>query len=202
MDIPFDQLIAHPLFTKAMQALLATLVIYLLVRFAKVVISRKIENKDLRYKMRKATGLAGCVFTLIAVVIIFSSQMNNLTVIIGALSVGICFARRELIQSLIRVVHHLLRRIVQARRAHSDRQRHGRRDRHQPGDHHVDGMRRIGQGGFVQWPPGAPVEQPGVQGKRHQLHRRFSLPVGRDRDSGENGCRWSIFQKKPNLRTA
>ena len=43
--------------------------------------------------------MAGYVFVLFAAVIIFSKQMTNLTVIIGALSVCIGFALRELIQS-------------------------------------------------------------------------------------------------------
>lgn len=101
MDISISNLITYPILMKGAEALFATLFIFLIVRFAKIVTSRKIEDKDLRYKIRKVFGLAGYVITLITVVAIFSDEVTNLTVIIGALSVGIGFALRELIQSLI-----------------------------------------------------------------------------------------------------
>jgi small-conductance mechanosensitive channel len=101
MDIPIGSLVAYPLFMKGVEAVAVVLFIFLLVRFAKAVTSRKIEDKNLRYTMRKAFSLAGYALTLIAVVAIFSEQMTNLTVILGALSVGIGFALRELVQSLI-----------------------------------------------------------------------------------------------------
>lgn len=101
MNNLIGNLIAHPLFMKGVTAVLVMLFIFLLVRFAQAATSRKIEDKDLRYKIRKAFGLAGYLLTLLAIVTIFSDQMTNLTVIIGALSVGIGFALRELIQSLI-----------------------------------------------------------------------------------------------------
>lgn len=101
MDWLAVNLTENPLFVKGLAAGLATLFIYLAVHFAKAATSRRIEDKDLRYKMRKAFGLAGYALTLITIVSIFSDQMTNLTVIIGALGLGVGFALRELIQSLI-----------------------------------------------------------------------------------------------------
>lgn len=101
MNNLIGNMIAHPLFMKGVTAVLSMLFIYLLVRFAKSVASRKIEDMNLRYKMRKAFGLTGYLLALITVITIFSDQMKNLTVIIGALSVGMGFAMREVIQSLI-----------------------------------------------------------------------------------------------------
>jgi len=86
---------------KSVEALLATLLIFLVVRIAQAAASKKIDNKDLRYKMRKTIGLTGSVLVLAVILTIFSAQMTNLTVIIGALSVGIGFALREVIQSFI-----------------------------------------------------------------------------------------------------
>ena len=96
-----DYLTQHPLFMKGMAAVFVMLLILLVVRFAQTVTSGKIEDKELRYKTRKAISLAGYVITLLAAITIFSDQITNLAVIIGALSVGIGFALRELIQSLI-----------------------------------------------------------------------------------------------------
>ncbi len=101
MDISLDNLISFPFLAKAAEALLATLAIFLLVHFARAVASKKIDDKNLRYRMRKAFSMSGYALTLMAVLVIFSDQMTNLTVIIGALSVGIGFALRELVQSLI-----------------------------------------------------------------------------------------------------
>lgn len=101
MDDLIVNLTGHPLFMKAVAAIAVTFFILLLVRFSQTIISGKIDDKDLRYKTRKAFSLAGYVFVLIATITIFSDQISNLAVIIGALSVGIGFALRELIQCLI-----------------------------------------------------------------------------------------------------
>ena len=101
MDSLIVNLTGHPLFVKGVTAILVMLLILALVRFAQAVVSGKIEDKDLRYKTRKAFSLAGYALTLAAAIVIFSDQLTNLAVIIGALSVGIGFALRELIQGLI-----------------------------------------------------------------------------------------------------
>ena len=101
MNNLMTELIAHPLFTKGLTATLVTLIILLLIRFAQAGVSNRIEDRDVRYKARKAIGFAGYMLAAIIVLTIFSDQMKNLTVIIGALSVGIGFALREFIQSLI-----------------------------------------------------------------------------------------------------
>ncbi|MDD4928406.1 MAG: mechanosensitive ion channel [Gallionella sp.] len=101
MHISLDSFVAHPLFVKGVEAALATVLIFIVVRFVQTAASKKIEDKELRYKMRKTVGLSGYLLALTVVLTIFSAQMTNLTVIIGALSVGIGFALREVIQSLI-----------------------------------------------------------------------------------------------------
>lgn len=97
----FKDLISHPMFTRLAELALSLFFIFLLVRFAKLLATNNIENKDLRYKTRKAFGLAGYVLALIVAIAIFSNQLSNLPVLIGLLGVGLGFALRELIQSLI-----------------------------------------------------------------------------------------------------
>ncbi len=101
MNVTLNSIFSHPLFFKGLEAFIAATLIYLVVRFTQTAASRKIEDKDLRYKMRKAISMTGSLLMLAVVLVIFSEQMANLTVIIGALSVGIGFALREVIQSLI-----------------------------------------------------------------------------------------------------
>lgn len=100
MNGQLENLITNPLFMKGVAAVLATLAILLLARFTQTATSRKIEDKELRYKTRKLISLAGYLLALIVALTIFSDQLTNLTVIIGALGVGIGFALREMIQSL------------------------------------------------------------------------------------------------------
>jgi len=101
MDSMIGNLTGHPLFIKGVTAILVMLLILSMVRFAQAIVSEKIEDKDLRYRTRKSFSLAGYALTLAAAIVIFSDQFTNLAVIIGALSVGIGFALRELIQGLI-----------------------------------------------------------------------------------------------------
>lgn len=96
----FNDLTAHPMAGKLLGLLLSLLFILLLVRFAQLLATNNILNKDLRYKTRKALSLSGYVLGLLAAIAIFSNQLSNLPVLIGLLGVGIGFALRELIQSL------------------------------------------------------------------------------------------------------
>ncbi|MBU1214634.1 MAG: mechanosensitive ion channel family protein [Gammaproteobacteria bacterium] len=97
----FQGLISHPMFTKLAELGLSLFFIFLLVRFAKLIATNNIDNKDLRYKTRKAFSLSGYVLSLVIAIAIFSNQLSNLPVLIGLLGVGLGFALRELIQSLI-----------------------------------------------------------------------------------------------------
>ncbi|GAB1235581.1 mechanosensitive ion channel family protein [Ferrigenium sp. UT5] len=95
-----QNLTAHPMFIKLAGLGLSLLLIFLLVRFAKLIAANNIQDKDLRYKTRKSFGLAGYVLSLIVAIAIFSNQLDNLPVLIGLLGVGVGFALREVIQSL------------------------------------------------------------------------------------------------------
>ena len=101
MDISINNFITHPLFIKILEAVLAALLVFVVVHVAEAAAAKKIEDKNLRYSTRKTISLVGYVLALLVALTIFSDQMRNLTVIIGALSVGIGFALRELIQSFI-----------------------------------------------------------------------------------------------------
>jgi small-conductance mechanosensitive channel len=101
MNIQIGNLLADPLIKEGIQVAIALLFVFIAVHFARVAASKKIEDKNLRYKTRKAISMAGYLLALVVVLAIFGDQITNLTVIIGALSVGAGFALRELIQSLI-----------------------------------------------------------------------------------------------------
>ena len=97
----FIGLIQHPYFVKAMEALIAVILVKLLVHFSSSAVTARIEDKDLRYKSRKLLGLLGYAAMLVIAMVIFNEQMSNITMIIGALGVGVGFALREVIQSFM-----------------------------------------------------------------------------------------------------
>lgn len=94
-------LIQHPYFIKAMEILIAVVLVKLFVQLSSKALATRIEDKDLRYKSRKLLGLLGYAAMLVIAMIIFNEQMSNITVIIGALGVGVGFALREVIQSFM-----------------------------------------------------------------------------------------------------
>ena len=101
MSMQIGNLQAYQLVKEGIQAAIALLLIFVVVHFARVAASKNIEDKNLRYRTRKGISFAGYLIALVVALAIFSDQITNLTVIIGALSVGAGFALRELIQSLI-----------------------------------------------------------------------------------------------------
>jgi len=101
MDIYLAELVRHPYFFKALQAIIAIILIKLLVLFSSRAVVTHIEDKDLRYKSRKLLGMMGYLAMFAIAMIIFNEQMSNITVIIGVLGVGVGFALREVIQSLM-----------------------------------------------------------------------------------------------------
>lgn len=98
---PLKELFSHPMFIKLAELAVSLFFLFLLVRFTKLIATNNIDNKDLRYKTRKAIDLSGYLLSLIVAIAIFSNQLANLPVLIGLLGVGLGFALRELIQSLI-----------------------------------------------------------------------------------------------------
>ena len=97
----FTELIRHPYFVKAVEAFIAVVLVKLVVHFSSSAVTARIEDKDLRYKSRKLLGLLGYAAMLVIAMVIFNEQMSNITVIIGALGVGVGFALREVIQSFM-----------------------------------------------------------------------------------------------------
>lgn len=67
MSIQIEDLVTYPLIKEDIQATIALLFVFLVVHFAKVVASKKIEEKNRRYKTRKAIGMAGYLLALVSV---------------------------------------------------------------------------------------------------------------------------------------
>jgi small-conductance mechanosensitive channel len=60
----------------------------------------RIEDSSSRYHSRKAITFTGYVITIIFIIFLFSSKLNNLTVALGVAGAGIAFALQEVIASV------------------------------------------------------------------------------------------------------
>ncbi len=78
----------------------AVVVVLVLARVLRRVSSRYIDDKDVRYRVRKAIASAGYVVAVLVVVGSLSGKMSGLTVALGAASAGIAFSLKELIASI------------------------------------------------------------------------------------------------------
>lgn len=94
------QWLDKPLTLQLAKLAIVVLVIAVLVRVVRAAAARQIEDTDTRYRVRKATSLAGYVAAILAALVILSSELGNLGIILGAFGVGVGFALREVVVSV------------------------------------------------------------------------------------------------------
>lgn len=92
--------LANPLVTKALVAVIGTVVIFLIVRIAQTSLIRSLQNPDSRYYARKLVTFGGYLSALLLLTIVFRDRLGGLTVAIGVASAGIAFALQEVIASI------------------------------------------------------------------------------------------------------
>lgn len=84
---------------KILQIMVAISIVLLLVHVLRKYFSQRIEDADIRYRVRKFVTLSGVLLVLIVLFAGFSSNMSNVTLALGAASAGIAFALQEVIAS-------------------------------------------------------------------------------------------------------
>ena len=72
----------------------------LLVRVAQRVATRYIEDKNTRYRARKAVGFVGYLLGIVILATVFSDRLSRLSVVLGVAGAGIAFALQEVIASI------------------------------------------------------------------------------------------------------
>jgi small-conductance mechanosensitive channel len=90
----------EPVIVKILVGIAGSLVIMGLVRILQNVMTKSIENTDLRYRMRKTIVFLGYVFAILFLIGEFSNQLHSITVALGVASAGIAFALQEVIVSI------------------------------------------------------------------------------------------------------
>jgi small-conductance mechanosensitive channel len=76
------------------------ILLWLVLRFIKTLISKRVKDNDHRYRSKKLFEFGGYLLTLLIIAIIFSSNMKNVSVALGIAGAGIAFALQEVIASV------------------------------------------------------------------------------------------------------
>ena len=90
----------EPVFVKILVGIAGTLIIMGLVRILQNVVTKSIDNTDVRYRMRKTIVFIGYLFVILFLIGEFSNQLHSITVALGVASAGIAFALQEVIVSI------------------------------------------------------------------------------------------------------
>ncbi len=94
-----QQWLMHPTAIKLIEVGIGILIITSFSRILARVLSRRIQDTDLRYHMRKVFNFIGYGIIVLLITVVFSDSLRQLTVIFGVLGAGIAFALQEVIVS-------------------------------------------------------------------------------------------------------
>jgi len=100
MDSGIRGWIHDPVIGRLLTAVVAVALIAVLRYAAQRVFSRRIEDRDARYRARKMVGLVSYGVTVVVLLAIFSDRLGGLTVALGVAGAGIAFALQEVIASV------------------------------------------------------------------------------------------------------
>lgn len=92
--------IAHPAVQKLAIALAGIVIILVIARSLGRALSRRVKDKDVRYRARKFVGFFGFLCVVLLLTVLFSDQLGGLGVALGVAGAGIAFALQEVIASL------------------------------------------------------------------------------------------------------
>ncbi|MBK9037225.1 MAG: mechanosensitive ion channel [Myxococcales bacterium] len=95
-----DELTSNAYARQGGALLVAVVVVVVVTRLLRAGAARAIDDKDTRYRVRKLIGALGYLAVAIAGLSILSGDFGRVTVVLGALSVGIGFALQEVIASV------------------------------------------------------------------------------------------------------
>jgi small-conductance mechanosensitive channel len=100
MQKVFEKWLSPDMQQKLIWVIASLVVLWVVLRFVKRLLARSIQDTDALYKTRKATTLIGYILGVLIIITTFSSKLSSLTVLVGAVGVGIAFALQEIITSL------------------------------------------------------------------------------------------------------
>lgn len=96
----FIEFIQTPTGTKLTTIIVTMLVIYLVSSLIKRIIPKYVTETGTRYRARRFVNFVGYILVVAAVLMVYSNQLNGLTVFLGVAGAGIAFALQEVIASV------------------------------------------------------------------------------------------------------
>lgn len=100
MEFDLDKWLSPDMQLRLVWVTVTIVILWLVLRFVRKVLGKRIADTDARYKTRKAATFTGYILSVVILVSAFSSKLSSLTVILGAAGVGVAFALQEVIASL------------------------------------------------------------------------------------------------------
>lgn len=91
--------LTDPNIVKVLEVCIGILILSIIFRILAQVLSRQVQDSDLRYRIRKTVGLVGYAVMILLIVTVFNEHLRQLTVIFGIVGAGIAFALQEVIAS-------------------------------------------------------------------------------------------------------
>lgn len=90
----------NPIASRGLTAVVTVVVIWVAIRLLRRVVTRRIQDSDLRHKTRKTISSIGWGVIVVAVAATFSDKLGGFAVSLGVAGAGIAFALQEVIASI------------------------------------------------------------------------------------------------------
>ncbi len=100
MRAGLERWLFDPLIGKILSAGIGLLVLVVLVRFLRGLLTRFIKDSDTRYRARKLVSFLSYFVGLMLLALVFSDRLGRLTVALGVAGAGVAFALQEIIASV------------------------------------------------------------------------------------------------------
>jgi small-conductance mechanosensitive channel len=94
------QWLENPTVRGALISIVGVIVIAIIVRLLQRSSDRRIQQSDIRYRVRKLIGLFGYLTAFLYITLVFKDQLGHLTVAFGVAGAGIAFALQAVIASI------------------------------------------------------------------------------------------------------
>ncbi|NJN22018.1 MAG: mechanosensitive ion channel family protein [Leptolyngbya sp. RL_3_1] len=96
----FEQWFSNPTTIQLLVVVVGVLLIAIVVRIFRQILTRKIKDSDMRYKVRKLISFASYILMVLFVTLVFNDRLGRLSVTFGVIGAGVAFALQEVIASL------------------------------------------------------------------------------------------------------
>ncbi len=99
MEEQIKKILFDPTIGKLVTIFFGIIIIWILIKVIQRNVISKLKDSNNRYKTKKFSTVAGYIFTILLIAIVYSNKLGGLTVALGVAGAGIAFALQEVIAS-------------------------------------------------------------------------------------------------------